>query len=599
MRLNKLTIENFRSYEEKTTFEFKGKKNINLIIGENGTGKTSFLSAIKYVLFGSRTFGSDTYTIDYVNWATNELNFNTKSNTFSISLQFVDKGNLIEVTRSSTIGSSYSEEVELFINGKRQPDTHYLETLNYNLFNNIFFNGEKISEVTSSPKEMIKFTENIIDVYFELDVFKQIIKDSQNAINKDVKKVSTDKYNLMQRNLKHLNQKIDGYEASLKTLSNSINNNELKINGLTAEMEKFQTLSNSQEKKLKLEIDKIKSEIDKIESKLRSFLSQSAFNLLSSDVVKSFNEELAGSRKVRKNKIIDVYEKLNSSELQELGADYIPPHIEARVIDIHSCNQKSNLEEIKSSFTTISKLRRNLSLKITELKKSEEGKQHISTQANLEYLKEEHTNLLENQKRITAKREEEEKKRIELIAEMNIESKNMLSDTLAANAIEEKEKLIEVCETYLATKQKDVFNQVAGHMETILKEDLLRKKNLVDSIVIDDYRLNIISNGKIRDLSSFSAGEQQMFLIALIFSILDQANVEVPLILDTFFARIDGTQQENLIKYIDNKLDSQALFISTDSELTLDKQKLFSNVNRKYTLLNEGYKTKVEANYAN
>lgn len=599
MRLNKLTIENFRSYEHETTFDFKGKNDINLIIGENGTGKTSFLSAIKYVLFGSRTFGSDAFTIEYVNWATNELNFNSQSNTFSIALQFVDRGNLIDVKRSSTIGNKYTEVVELFIDGKRQNGTDYLETLNYNLFNNIFFDGEKISELTNSPKDMNKFIENMIDVYFELDVFKQIIKDSKNAIDKEVKKVSTDQYNVLQRKLKHLNQKIDGHEGSLKNLTNSIKNNDLKIDSLTADMEKFETISNSQETKLKAEIDKLKIEIEQTEAKLRTFFTKSAFNRLSGKVIEIFAENLASTREMRKSKLIETFDRFNLNEEVNLGVEYIPQHIEAKVISINKANQQDDLLEIENHFKTISNLRRTLTKKVNELKKSEEGKKHISIQANLEFLNSEAISLLESKKKVMSKLEETKKNYSELMIELDKESKNMLYDTLAANAIDEKEKLIKVCDTYLNTKSRVVFNQVAGQMEEILKEDLLRKKNLIDSIVIDNYQLKIISDGKIRMLNSFSAGEQQIILISLIFAILKQANVEVPLILDTFFARIDGTQQGNLIKYIDQKLNNQALLISTDSELTADKQKMFKNINKKYLLLNDGYNTKLEANYEN
>lgn len=599
MRLNKLTIENFRSYEHETTFDFKGKNDINFIIGENGTGKTSFLSAIKYVLFGSRTFGSDAYTIEYVNWAANELNFNSKSNTFSIALQFVDRGNLIDVKRSSTIGDKYSETVELFIDGKRQNDNYYLETLNYNLFNNIFFDGEKISELTNSPKEMNKFIANMIDVYFELDVFKQIIKDSQNAIDNQVKKVSTDQYKALQRNLKHVNQKIDADQNSLKIIATSIKNNDLKINSLTADMKKFQTISNSEETQLKVEIDRIKREIEQIESKLRLFISKEAFNRLSGQVITNFESKLARTRTERKQALIQTFEQFDLNQVEALGEEYIPLHIEAKVISVNNANQQTDLQQVENQFKTMSKLRRNLTTKVNELKQSEEGKKHISIQANLEFLNSEATNLQEAQKKIEHQLDEAMKLRSELLIELDKESKTMLTDTLAANAIDEKEKLIKVCEKYLATKTRIVFNQVAGQMESILKEDLLRKKSLIDSIVIDDYQLKVIADGKIRMLNSFSAGEQQMVLIALIFAILDQAKVEVPLILDTFFARIDGTQQQNLIKYIDRKLNNQALLISTDSELTADKQKLFTNVNKKYLLLNDGYNTQVEAENEN
>ena len=47
MRLDKLTLKNFRGFAERS-FEFQPQ--FNLIIGENGTGKTSVLKGAEVVL---------------------------------------------------------------------------------------------------------------------------------------------------------------------------------------------------------------------------------------------------------------------------------------------------------------------------------------------------------------------------------------------------------------------------------------------------------------------------------------------------------------------------------------------------------------------
>lgn len=600
MRLNKLIINNFRSYEKETEFIFKGTNDINIIIGENGTGKTSFLSAIKYVLFGSRTFGSEYYTKDYVNWATNELNFNSDSNQFSITLQFVDKGSLIDVKRSSIVSvDDYEEKLELFINGKRQLNTKYLENLNYNLYNNIFFNGEKIGEVTSSERELRKFTENMIDVYFELGTFKQIIKDTQSAINKEVKKVSTDQYKSIQSELTHVDKKVDQYQTSVKNLTNEIAETDSKIKQIKSSMEKHHMLNSASEKAQQQKLDEAKANFIKLEDGLRKFLQREANILLTKSLLKNCSEELNATRDERVKELIKQYNQLTSNLSKVEKTANISINLEKKILQMNDFSQNYNLEKAEKLFNAISSVKSQVTRASNLLEKSEDGKKLLSFDANLEFLQAKSKSLKEKLLGIEIKLEQALINREELIGKLDIESKTMLSDTLAANAILEKEKLIKVCETYLVNKRRDVFNQVAGHMETILKEDLLRKKNLVDSVIIDDYNLNIISDGKIRAISSFSAGEQQMFLIGLIFSILDQAHVEVPLILDTFFARIDGTQQENLIKYIDAKLNNQALFISTDSELTVDKQMMFKNVNKKYMLFNDGYKTRVEEAYEN
>jgi exonuclease SbcC len=56
MIINRIEITNWRSIEQQ---EFKFNPGITFIIGENGTGKTSILEAIAYVLTGKHSIVKD------------------------------------------------------------------------------------------------------------------------------------------------------------------------------------------------------------------------------------------------------------------------------------------------------------------------------------------------------------------------------------------------------------------------------------------------------------------------------------------------------------------------------------------------------------
>ena len=53
MIINSITLKNFRSYEDETTFSFtpNDNKNIVLIGGENGAGKSTLFEAIKLCIY--------------------------------------------------------------------------------------------------------------------------------------------------------------------------------------------------------------------------------------------------------------------------------------------------------------------------------------------------------------------------------------------------------------------------------------------------------------------------------------------------------------------------------------------------------------------
>ena len=65
-----------------------------------------------------------------------------------------------------------------------------------------------------------------------------------------------------------------------------------------------------------------------------------------------------------------------------------------------------------------------------------------------------------------------------------------------------------------------------------------------------------------------SSGEKQIFVMSLYWAMMNQSKNELPFIIDTPFARIDGKHRANITEYFFKKLTGQLIILSTDEELS-------------------------------
>ena len=75
-----------------------------------------------------------------------------------------------------------------------------------------------------------------------------------------------------------------------------------------------------------------------------------------------------------------------------------------------------------------------------------------------------------------------------------------------------------------------------------------------------------------------SAGEKQVFIMALYQSLSVLNKICVPYIIDTPFARIDKEHRENILEQFFKKLGGQVIVLSTDEEISTDYTPIIEDV---------------------
>ena len=181
--------------------------------------------------------------------------------------------------------------------------------------------------------------------------------------------------------------------------------------------------------------------------------------------------------------------------------------------------------------------------------------------------------------------------------------------------------------------QKRLYKKYVADVERGFKESfaaLINKSDLIDGIVIDDqlqvfpYKERTFSRAELRNTlqrmgesyfisqlgntayeafiedikgtseeitlpvevkQQLSAGEKQVFIMALYQALSKLNKVSVPYLIDTPFARIDNEHRQNILNNFFMKLKGQIIILSTDEEIVGEHRESIENAISDYYLL--------------
>lgn len=128
-------------------------------------------------------------------------------------------------------------------------------------------------------------------------------------------------------------------------------------------------------------------------------------------------------------------------------------------------------------------------------------------------------------------------------------------------------RIVELIEDAINDLYPSYVDNLGKEMGKIYRE--LAHKSLVHRIDIDascNVRLLGERNRDIRGMDS-SAGEDQIFALALIGAIAKVSGVSVPIMMDTPLARLDTDHRTNVLKYFASHSSDQVIFLSQPDEV--------------------------------
>jgi DNA sulfur modification protein DndD len=658
--LKKVIFNDFRLYkgfnEIDLSVDTNKKNNIILIGAQNGSGKTSILEGILLALYGRQASLTTSETYDQmIRESLNLESYRNGNRKLSIEVEFEDNERNLIVKREWRIrDTGCFEELTILENSvelKQFEDelekTQFIQSIiPFGVSQFFFFDAEKIQYMADDNEYEESLTSSIRDI-LNINIYQQLVDDlftfeqNHRRLQADVKESD-----------------IIRIEADIKVISETISDTETKLDEAQIQAEKLKEKITHIKKWLREqgigalakradtqdELDNIKEEREVLRDEFISFLEHEFSYIILYPLLEEANKQLIlegkyneGQQLSKQNhdnfyKLINTLNSRNITpplsksqketiayEMQLTWAQINRPIIQENVEILHDMS-KSDLiqltDEISSLVEYLSngksdlgktlleyeELTNNISEKIQLLKHLPTNDNVLKKENELENLENE-IGICEDTIRIcqinldelNTRKKNLQSKRTELIEHVKISQEIQIK-------INESTKLRKALDDFIGRltieKAKDVEKLL-----TEMFNKLARKDYLVKSFYISPHTFEVTFenfSGELLPKRRLSAGEKEIFSIALVWALAKAAQKPLPIVIDTPLGRLDKVHRANLLTHYFPHASQQVIILSTDEEVADEwKEMIDVYVVKEYLISDEGEHTKIREGYFN
>lgn len=659
MKIDYIKITNFRPYYGTQTINFSQdpKRNITLIQGNNGSGKTSLLNAFTWCLYGEELHDDHSEKDQdlYNRIAANELKDDTLK--VSVEINFFDRdsdGNIVplNVKREQTFWKNPSGKLVAALYDSELTITQ-LKGEDHDIIHSPYPIEQKI------PKKMHNyffFNGATLNGYFK--------KDSKQNLKNSVEEIA--QINLISMVKKHVPNVETYYRNEITKKSSNIGldalNNE--INSLEEskekEKEKYEhakgekNIAENNVKRIKAELLDNKNSNVKDLTKTRDILDEN---------VNTFKENILRKRQEHENYVLTMYPLVKMFKIFEKSlAVYENGRDKGQIDTVYTKSFLNDLITNKKCVCGID-LEKNPEC-LVELKKKLDETSDVTDKdvyqpiskiksifIELKRCEDTITRQLKdiygNEKKLREKTAELQETK-DKISGLNIDEINELTDALELNegfirqygtemslaesqieyinrrlsSLNKEHDKISRTETAVAKyKEKKNFCKSAipfiENLESIMREDIHKivetktreqfinvewANDKFEDIEIDEnYNISIITNGenntrtKEPPIPFLSGGERIILALSFMLSLHKITGFDLPIVIDAPFEQLDTSKRHDIVKQLPETTENkQVTLLVTNTQYTPAVKKALSEyVGKEYVLNDEGLRTEV------
>ena len=144
-----------------------------------------------------------------------------------------------------------------------------------------------------------------------------------------------------------------------------------------------------------------------------------------------------------------------------------------------------------------------------------------------------------------------------------------------------------VLQDYLKSATGRRVSTLETNVESMLRK-LVRKDDLVAKLSIDPRNFNVTlsdSHGEVLRKADLSAGEKEIYAICLLWGLAKTSGRELPIVIDTPLSRLDSDHRKAIVERYYPEASKQVIILSTDTEVDREYYKLLApHVNEAFLL---------------
>jgi len=623
MIFDEIVLNNFGVYRDRQSVLLSPpsrKKNVVLLGGLNGAGKTTFLDALQLALYGKMARCSNRSGLAYdeflrrsVHWATDpkegaalEVQFrhttDGEEHTYRINRNWSTHGNAIrervEVERDGSIDRVLTESWG-----------EYVESLiPLRISNLFFFDGEKIEGLADLENSAAVLSTAIhsllgIDLVDKLGTDLVVLERRKRIASKN--EIERRQIDEAQAELDRVEQRHEELFTQRAGLQNELDRCEKRLHEV--EMNFRQHGGELYERQSEVEAARAAAEkrLGEVEDQLRELAAGAAPLLIVHDLLRDVETQIIQEEEATQAEVLgellterdakmleDMRERGASAEilndLKKLLFDdrqrrsastnterYL--NLNADAIDALRSLQSVILQDTRVRTEKLLQLADEAQSTLVDHDRNLAGIPDQETLALLIEEREKARHLLaETQVRLNALdseldrvKREREMKRARLMTQIESKVELDLEQEDLARMIYHSHKTRKTLEKFRTAVTKHHVSRIERFILDSLQQ-LLRKKSLISNLKIDPELFSVElygKNGKILPPERLSAGERQLLAISILWGLAKTSGQTLPAIIDTPLGRLDAAHRAHLVQRYFPYASHQVLLLSTDEEI--------------------------------